>query len=118
MFESTIMELLMRWSPTQFPWDRMLMDYYAPKSDVSLKVKGSSKASYGSPGQLSVAPHCRRGRQSAIMACQVPLVDDHKTMRDGIKAGLRHSEEFPVIGELRAGPKPYRFARRSGPISF
>ena len=33
------------------------------------------------------------------MPYQVLLVDDHKIMRDGIKAILRHSEEFAVFGE-------------------
>jgi two-component system response regulator DegU len=34
---------------------------------------------------------------------EVLLVDDHKIMRDGIKAILRRSEEFQVIGEAETG---------------
>ena len=37
------------------------------------------------------------------MSSEVLLVDDHKIMRDGIKAILRRSEEFQVIGEAESG---------------
>jgi DNA-binding NarL/FixJ family response regulator len=46
------------------------------------------------------------------MACQVPLVDDHKTMRDGIKAVLRHSEESPVIGEAESGTEAVQICKK------
>lgn len=43
------------------------------------------------------------------------LVDDHKIMRDGIKAILRHSEEFRVIGEADNGADAVQACRRSHP---
>ena len=37
------------------------------------------------------------------MRYEVLLVDDHKIMRDGIKAILKHSDEFDVVGEAETG---------------
>ena len=37
------------------------------------------------------------------MAYEVLLVDDHKILRDGLKAIFRHTEDFRVVGE--AGPR-------------
>jgi DNA-binding NarL/FixJ family response regulator len=37
------------------------------------------------------------------VSSEVLLVDDHKIMRDGIKAILRRSEEFQIIGEAESG---------------
>ena len=37
------------------------------------------------------------------MPYQILLVDDHKIMRDGIKAILQHSPEFQVTGEAESG---------------
>ena len=39
------------------------------------------------------------------MAYEILLVDDHKIMRDGIKAILQHTEEFRVVGEAENGRK-------------
>jgi len=49
------------------------------------------------------------------MPYDVLLVDDHKIMRDGIKAILRHSDEFRVIGESENGTDAVQFCRRSKP---
>ena len=49
------------------------------------------------------------------MRCDVLLVDDHKIMRDGIKAILRHSEEFHVVGEAEDGSDAVQMARRLKP---
>ena len=38
------------------------------------------------------------------MPCDVLLVDDHKIMRDGIKAILSRSADFRVVGEAESGP--------------
>ena len=54
---------------------------------------------------------------------RILLVDDHKIMRDGIKAILRSNEEFRVTGEAEDGAaavtvcrrlRPPRWARRNG----
>ncbi|MBZ5610054.1 MAG: response regulator transcription factor [Acidobacteriia bacterium] len=37
------------------------------------------------------------------MPNRVVLVDDHKIMRDGIKAILSHTEDFKVVGEAESG---------------
>jgi DNA-binding NarL/FixJ family response regulator len=43
------------------------------------------------------------------VSSQVLLVDDHKIMRDGIKAILRHGEEFEVTGEAENGSEAVQF---------
>ena len=49
------------------------------------------------------------------MPFAVLLVDDHKIMRDGIKAILSRSEEFRVVGEAESGTDAVQFARRLQP---
>jgi len=49
------------------------------------------------------------------MAFNVLLVDDHKIMRDGIRAILRHSEEFTIIGEADNGSEAVQICRRKKP---
>ena len=50
-----------------------------------------------------------------FMAFQVLLVDDHKIMRDGIKAILRHSDEFQVIGEAESGTEAVQICKHKRP---
>ena len=49
------------------------------------------------------------------MRFDVLLVDDHKIMRDGIKAILKHSEEFRVTGEAEDGSDAVQMCRRLKP---
>jgi DNA-binding NarL/FixJ family response regulator len=49
------------------------------------------------------------------MRFDVLLVDDHKIMRDGIKAILKHSEEFHVAGEAENGADAVQMCRRLKP---
>jgi NarL family two-component system response regulator LiaR len=49
------------------------------------------------------------------MPYQVLLVDDHKIMRDGIKAILRHSEEFAVLGEAESGTEAVQMCKKKRP---
>ena len=49
------------------------------------------------------------------MPFEILLVDDHKIMRDGLKAILRHSEEFHVAGEAENGAEAVQFCRRQKP---
>jgi DNA-binding NarL/FixJ family response regulator len=49
------------------------------------------------------------------MPFDILLVDDHKIMRDGIKAILRHSEEFRVVGEAENGADAVLFCKRTPP---
>ncbi|HUS06768.1 MAG TPA: response regulator transcription factor [Bryobacteraceae bacterium] len=49
------------------------------------------------------------------MRYDVLLVDDHKIMRDGIKAILKHSEEFQVTGEAESGADAVQMCRKSKP---
>jgi DNA-binding NarL/FixJ family response regulator len=45
----------------------------------------------------------------------VLLVDDHKIMRDGIKAILRHNEEFHVMAEAENGSEAVQICKRQRP---
>jgi NarL family two-component system response regulator LiaR len=49
------------------------------------------------------------------MAYDVLLVDDHKIMRDGIKAILKHTDEFHVAGEAENGTDAVQFCRKTRP---
>ncbi len=49
------------------------------------------------------------------MPSDVLLVDDHKILRDGIKAILRHTEDFRVIAEAETGQDAVSICRRSKP---
>ncbi len=50
------------------------------------------------------------------MAFSVLLVDDHKIMRDGIKAILRQSSDFTVVGETDNGTDAVQMARKLRPV--
>ena len=49
------------------------------------------------------------------MPYDILLVDDHKIMRDGIRAILRQSEDFRVVGEADNGADAVQFCKRSAP---
>ncbi len=49
------------------------------------------------------------------MGYRVLLVDDHKIMRDGIRAILSRSTEFEIAGEAESGPEGLQFAKRLRP---
>jgi DNA-binding NarL/FixJ family response regulator len=49
------------------------------------------------------------------MFLNVLLVDDHKIMRDGIKAILSRSDDFRVIGEAENGADAVQFSKRLRP---
>lgn len=49
------------------------------------------------------------------MPYDVLLVDDHKIMRDGIRAILKHTEEFRVTGEAETGTDAVLYCRKSRP---
>jgi DNA-binding NarL/FixJ family response regulator len=49
------------------------------------------------------------------MLHEVLLVDDHRIVRDGIKAILRHAEEFRVVGESDNGAEAIQLCRRLKP---
>jgi DNA-binding NarL/FixJ family response regulator len=49
------------------------------------------------------------------MPCTVLLVDDHKIMRDGIKAILERDAEFRVVGEAETGADALQFVKRDQP---
>jgi DNA-binding NarL/FixJ family response regulator len=49
------------------------------------------------------------------MPFDVLLVDDHKIMRDGIKAILNRSSEFRVVGEAENGTDAVQFVRKFRP---
>jgi len=49
------------------------------------------------------------------MPFDVLLVDDHKIMRDGIKAILSRTDEFRVTGEAETGPGAIQFVKHHRP---
>src|SRR5437879_4382706 len=49
------------------------------------------------------------------MLIEVLLVDDHKIMRDGIKAILSRGDEFRVVGEAENGTDAVQFVKRLRP---
>jgi DNA-binding NarL/FixJ family response regulator len=49
------------------------------------------------------------------MQVDVLLVDDHKIMRDGLKAILQRCEEFRVVGEAENGADAVQFVKRLRP---
>jgi DNA-binding NarL/FixJ family response regulator len=49
------------------------------------------------------------------MPQQLLLVDDHKIMRDGIKAILQHHSEFNVVGEAEDGSKAVQLCKQLRP---
>jgi len=49
------------------------------------------------------------------MPYDILLVDDHKIMRDGIKAILRSSDEFRVVGEAEDGAEAVTLCKRLKP---
>jgi DNA-binding NarL/FixJ family response regulator len=49
------------------------------------------------------------------MPFDVLLVDDHKIMRDGIKAILNRGDEFRVVGEAENGPDAVQYVKRNRP---
>lgn len=51
----------------------------------------------------------------SVMPFDVLLVDDHKIMRDGIKAILNRSGEFRVAGEAENGTDAVQFVKKSHP---
>ena len=49
------------------------------------------------------------------MPSQILLVDDHKIMRDGIKAILRHSDDFIVMAEAENGTEAVQICKLKRP---
>jgi DNA-binding NarL/FixJ family response regulator len=49
------------------------------------------------------------------MPYRVLLVDDHKIMRDGIKALLEQSGDFTVIGDVETGPEAVQMCNENRP---
>jgi two-component system invasion response regulator UvrY len=49
------------------------------------------------------------------MPFSVLLVDDHKIMRDGIKAILGRAQEFRVVGEAETGTDAVQFVKTHKP---
>lgn len=49
------------------------------------------------------------------MPYSVLIVDDHRIMRDGLRAILERSTEFRVVGEADTGPEAIRLCKREKP---
>ncbi|MDX1979909.1 MAG: response regulator transcription factor [Bryobacteraceae bacterium] len=65
---------------------------------------------------LSIARQGLETPEHSKMHTRLILVDDHRIMRDGIKAMLsQHSEEFVIVGEAETGDDALRMARELRP---
>lgn len=49
------------------------------------------------------------------MPSDVLLVEDHRIVRDGVRAMLERAEDFRVVGEVESGTEAVQFCRRSAP---
>jgi len=49
------------------------------------------------------------------MPCDVLLVEDHRIVRDGVRAMLERASEFRVVGEVESGADAVQFCRRTPP---
>ena len=54
----------------------------------------------------------KSGKVEGNLSYDILLVDDHKIMRDGIRAILKHSEEFKVVGEAETGADAVQVCKR------
>ena len=52
------------------------------------------------------------------MPNDVLLVDDHKIMRDGIKAILGRADDFRVVGEAETGTDAVQFVKKYRPDMY
>ncbi len=55
------------------------------------------------------------GTGKNTMQYDLLLVDDHKIMRDGIKAILKFTDEFRVVGEAETGTDAVQMCKKSNP---
>src|SRR5258708_33029595 len=58
----------------------------------------------------SMAAEIARG--GGDLPYDILLVDDHKIMRDGIRAILKHNDEFKVVGEAENGSDAVQICKR------
>ncbi len=49
------------------------------------------------------------------MPSDVLLVEDHRIVRDGVRAMLERAEDFRVVGEVETGTEAVQFCRRNAP---
>ncbi|MEP7362760.1 MAG: response regulator transcription factor [Acidobacteriota bacterium] len=49
------------------------------------------------------------------MPCDVLLVEDHRIVRDGVRAMLERATEFRVVGEVDSGTEAVQFCRKTPP---
>ena len=49
------------------------------------------------------------------MPSDVLLVEDHRIVRDGVRAMLERAEDFRVVGEVESGTEAVQFCRRNAP---
>ncbi|MBN8732614.1 MAG: response regulator transcription factor [Acidobacteria bacterium] len=49
------------------------------------------------------------------MPSDVLLVEDHRIVRDGVRAMLERAEDFRVVGEVESGTEAVQFCRRKAP---
>ena len=65
--------------------------------------------------QLNARVNIETRVQLILYEFSVLLVDDHKIMRDGIKAILCRGDEFRVVGEAESGPDAVQAVKRHRP---
>jgi DNA-binding NarL/FixJ family response regulator len=75
-------------------------------SDASLADAGAA---------LAARPYARRGVSQSGNPIRIILADDHKLLRQGVKALLRNAPDIVIVGEAASGDEAVALAKRQRP---
>jgi DNA-binding NarL/FixJ family response regulator len=64
---------------------------------------------------LAARPYARRGVSPSGNPIRVILADDHKLLRQGVKALLRNAPDIVIVGEAASGDEAVALAKRQRP---
>lgn len=86
---------------------------FAAPATMSALVPDSSLAEAGAA--LAARPYARRGISPTGNPIRVILADDHKLLRQGVKALLRNAPDIVIVGEAASGVEAVALAERLRP---
>lgn len=86
---------------------------FAAPATTSAVVPDASLAETGAV--LAARPYARRGISPSGDPIRVILADDHKLLRQGVKALLRNAPDIVVVGEAASGTEAVALAERQRP---
>ncbi len=81
----------------------------------SLDAISAAVALAGTGAALAARPYARRGVSTSGTPIRVLLADDHKLLRQGVKALLRNAPDIVVVGEASSGGEAVAAALRLQP---